>query len=114
MNLSASGTRQIVGSVARCRCVITIPVHAALGGERTLRIPRIGCAGRAAPQRRAGERPPPSAFSTTTSRFARVLPVTSTNRVPSGETSYIEDLRKRKGPDADQPHRIAYKKLVRA
>jgi ATP-binding cassette ChvD family protein len=28
--------------------------------------------------------------------------------------SYIEDLRKRKGPDADQPHRIAYKKLVRA
>jgi ATP-binding cassette ChvD family protein len=28
--------------------------------------------------------------------------------------SYIEDLRKRKGADADQPHRIAYKKLVRA
>jgi energy-dependent translational throttle protein EttA len=28
--------------------------------------------------------------------------------------SYVEDLRKRKGPDADQPHRIAYKKLVRA
>jgi ATP-binding cassette ChvD family protein len=27
--------------------------------------------------------------------------------------SYIEDLKKRKGPDADQPHRIAYKKLVR-
>jgi ATP-binding cassette ChvD family protein len=27
--------------------------------------------------------------------------------------AYIEDLRKRKGPDADQPHRIAYKKLVR-
>ena len=27
--------------------------------------------------------------------------------------SYIEDLRKRKGADADQPHRIAYKKLVR-
>jgi ATP-binding cassette ChvD family protein len=27
--------------------------------------------------------------------------------------SYIEDLRKRKGPDADQPHRVAYKKLVR-
>jgi energy-dependent translational throttle protein EttA len=27
---------------------------------------------------------------------------------------YIEDLKKRKGPDADQPHRIAYKKLVRA
>ena len=28
--------------------------------------------------------------------------------------SYIEDLKKRKGPNADQPHRVAYKKLVRA
>jgi sulfate-transporting ATPase len=28
--------------------------------------------------------------------------------------SYKEDLRKRKGIDADQPHRVAYKKLVRA
>jgi hypothetical protein len=28
--------------------------------------------------------------------------------------SYIEDLKKRKGVDADQPHRIALKKLVRA
>jgi len=28
--------------------------------------------------------------------------------------SYIEDLKKRKGADADQPHRVAYKKLVRA
>ncbi len=27
--------------------------------------------------------------------------------------SYIEDLRKRKGADADQPHRVAYKRLVR-
>jgi sulfate-transporting ATPase len=27
--------------------------------------------------------------------------------------SYIEDLKRRKGPDADQPHRVAYKKLVR-
>jgi len=27
--------------------------------------------------------------------------------------SYIEDLKKRKGPDADQPHRVAYKRLVR-
>jgi ATPase subunit of ABC transporter with duplicated ATPase domains len=27
--------------------------------------------------------------------------------------AYIEDLRRRKGPDADQPHRIAYRKLVR-
>ena len=28
--------------------------------------------------------------------------------------AYVQDLRKRKGPDADQPHQIAYKKLVRA
>jgi len=28
--------------------------------------------------------------------------------------AYIEDLKRRKGADADQPHRIAYKKLVRA
>ena len=28
--------------------------------------------------------------------------------------SYIEDLRKRKGPDADQPHRVKYKALVRS
>ncbi len=28
--------------------------------------------------------------------------------------SYVEDLRKRKGADAEQPHRVAYKKLVRA
>jgi energy-dependent translational throttle protein EttA len=28
--------------------------------------------------------------------------------------SYKEDLRRRKGIDADQPHRVAYKKLVRA
>jgi ATP-binding cassette ChvD family protein len=28
--------------------------------------------------------------------------------------SYIEDLKKRKGPDADQPHRVGYRKLVRA
>jgi hypothetical protein len=27
--------------------------------------------------------------------------------------SYIEDLKRRKGPDADQPHRVQYKKLVR-
>jgi energy-dependent translational throttle protein EttA len=26
---------------------------------------------------------------------------------------YIEDLKKRKGPDADQPHRVAYRRLVR-
>src|SRR6202041_2598126 len=28
--------------------------------------------------------------------------------------AYSEDLHKRKGTDADQPHRIAYRKLVRA
>jgi ATP-binding cassette ChvD family protein len=27
--------------------------------------------------------------------------------------AYVEDLKRRKGPDADQPHRIKYKKLVR-
>ncbi|MBC7896898.1 MAG: energy-dependent translational throttle protein EttA, partial [Cytophagaceae bacterium] len=27
--------------------------------------------------------------------------------------AYIDDLKKRKGPDADQPHRIKYKRLVR-
>ena len=27
--------------------------------------------------------------------------------------AYIEDLKRRKGPDADQPHRVQYKKLVR-
>ncbi|MDQ3777364.1 MAG: hypothetical protein M3310_00620, partial [Actinomycetota bacterium] len=28
--------------------------------------------------------------------------------------SYKEDLKRRKGVDADQPHRVAYRKLVRA
>jgi energy-dependent translational throttle protein EttA len=28
--------------------------------------------------------------------------------------AYIEDLKRRKGPDADQPHRVQYKKLVRS
>jgi sulfate-transporting ATPase len=28
--------------------------------------------------------------------------------------SYVDDLHKRKGADADQPHRVAYKKLVRS
>ncbi|MCE2903075.1 MAG: energy-dependent translational throttle protein EttA [Gemmatimonas sp.] len=28
--------------------------------------------------------------------------------------AYLEDLKRRKGPDADQPHRIKYKKLVRS
>ncbi|MCC6317102.1 MAG: energy-dependent translational throttle protein EttA [Gemmatimonadaceae bacterium] len=28
--------------------------------------------------------------------------------------AYIDDLKRRKGPDADQPHRIKYKKLVRS
>jgi energy-dependent translational throttle protein EttA len=28
--------------------------------------------------------------------------------------SYIEDLEERKGADADQPHRVSFKKLVRA
>jgi hypothetical protein len=28
--------------------------------------------------------------------------------------SYKEDLKRRKGVDADQPHRVAYQRLVRA
>ena len=28
--------------------------------------------------------------------------------------SYVEDLKRRKGPDADQPHRVQYKALVRS
>ncbi len=28
--------------------------------------------------------------------------------------AYIEDLKRRKGPDADMPTRITYKKLVRS
>jgi hypothetical protein len=28
--------------------------------------------------------------------------------------SYIEDRKRRKGPEADQPRRVQYKKLVRA
>ena len=31
-----------------------------------------------------------------------------------GPYGSYEDLRKRKGVDADQPHRVAYRKLVRA
>jgi len=40
---------------------------------------------------------------------------TTTERIYSegNYQGYIEDLRKRKGADADQPHRIAYRKLVR-
>jgi hypothetical protein len=45
----------------------------------------------------------------------RTGPTTAHTRHSEGNyPSYIEDLRKRKGPDADQPHRVAYKKLVRA
>jgi energy-dependent translational throttle protein EttA len=28
--------------------------------------------------------------------------------------AYIVDLKRRKGPDADEPHRVAYEKFVRA
>lgn len=34
-------------------------------------------------------------------------------RIDGNFGAYIEDLKKRKGPDADQPHRIKYKELVR-
>jgi len=33
-------------------------------------------------------------------------------RVP--RLDVIEDLKRRKGPDADQPHRVQYRKLVRS
>ena len=36
------------------------------------------------------------------------------NSCQGSYSGYIEDLERRKGPDADQPHRIAYGKLVRA
>jgi hypothetical protein len=32
---------------------------------------------------------------------------------PGTYQSYIEDLKKSKRPDADQPHRMAYERLVR-
>lgn len=35
-------------------------------------------------------------------------------RYEGNHGAYIEDLNRRKGPDADQPHRIKYKKLVRS
>ena len=40
---------------------------------------------------------------------------TTTERIYSegNYQGYIEDLKRRKGAEADQPHRIAYKKLVR-
>ena len=40
---------------------------------------------------------------------------TTTERIYSegNYQGYIEDLRRRKGAEADQPHRIAYKELVR-
>jgi hypothetical protein len=56
-------------------------------------------------------------------RFARRRTGLHAGRVPTTRDarhsegncqSYIEDLKKRKGADADQPHRIAFKKLVRA
>ena len=31
----------------------------------------------------------------------------------TSEVAHIEDLERRKGPDADQPHRVAFRKLVR-
>ena len=48
--------------------------------------------------------------------YARGDPQLHANPDSSEGTSraYVEDLKRRKGADADQPHRIAYKKLVRA
>ena len=39
---------------------------------------------------------------------------TDVGYVEGNDPAYIEDLKRRRGPDADQPHRIAYRKLVRA
>jgi len=42
-------------------------------------------------------------------------PTTSHAQCSEGNyQGYIEDLKRRKGPDADQPHRVQYRKLVRA
>ena len=35
------------------------------------------------------------------------------SRTEGNFQAYIEDLKKRKGPDADQPHRVTYRRLVR-
>ena len=48
------------------------------------------------------------------SRAGRASTTFDARRSEGNHQSYIEDLEKRKGPDADQPHRIAYEKLVRA
>ena len=51
-------------------------------------------------------------------RFAALsppsLPVRELGWDEGHDQSYIEDLKKRKGAAADPPHRIAFKKLVRA
>ena len=39
---------------------------------------------------------------------------TDVGYVAGNRQAYIEDPKRRKGPDADQPHRIADEKLVRA
>jgi hypothetical protein len=44
----------------------------------------------------------------------RQLPAVADARSEGNYQAYIEDLKRRKGPDTDQPHRTAYKKLVRA
>ena len=50
----------------------------------------------------------------TASRAGRA-PTTGDARHSEGNCeSYIEDLKRRKGADADQPHRVQYKKLVRS
>ncbi len=50
-------------------------------------------------------------------RNARMAPANDLRRVTGFEGNYgayIEDLKRRKGPDADMPTRIKYKKLVRS
>ena len=48
------------------------------------------------------------------SRVGRAATTRDARHSEGNYQAYIEDLKRRKGADADQPHRIAYKKLVRA
>jgi len=47
-------------------------------------------------------------------RADRALTTRDARHSEGNYQSAIEDLKRRKGADADQPHRVQYKKLVRA
>ena len=46
--------------------------------------------------------------------MARPIFISQTAQFEGNYQAYIEDLKRRKGPDADQPHRVKYKALVRS